>query len=213
VIFVGGDIFIHAKSDSVSNLFDLTKQIIGAFPERSIEKFEDVYSFVYQNGKDLSGFIDGTENPADEDDRKAVAVDKQGGSYVVTQRWIHNLDIFKKTQVKVQESWVGRAKPDSMELKNKPKSSHVARMVGGPELARPKPFQIVRQSMPYGNLSGEAGLFFIGYANSPANFEFMLNRMVGAGPDGLPDDIMRFTRCVSGTYWYFPSKQDLKKLA
>ena len=101
----------------MSNLFDLTKQVIGAFPARSIDKFEDVYSFVYENGRDLSGFIDGTEmccyyywvfiavsiiigteNPADEDDRKAVAVDKQGGSYVITQRWIHNLDVIKTTQ-------------------------------------------------------------------------------------------------------------------
>ncbi|XP_062521548.1 dye-decolorizing peroxidase YfeX-like [Corticium candelabrum] len=115
--------------------------------------------------------------------------------------------------VKMQEAWIGRAKADSVELKYKPKSSHVARIVGGVEFARPKPFQIVRQSMPYGTISGEAGLFFIGYASSPKNFEFMLNRMVGADPDGLSDDIMRFTRCVAGNYWYFPPKGDLKKLA
>ncbi|XP_062521944.1 dye-decolorizing peroxidase YfeX-like [Corticium candelabrum] len=94
----GGDIFIHAKSDSYSNLFELAKQVVGAFPPNSIDKFEDVFSFVYENGKDLSGFIDGTENPADEDDRKAVAVDHNGGSYVITQRWIHNLDLIKNTQ-------------------------------------------------------------------------------------------------------------------
>ena len=67
--------------------------------------------------------------------------------------------------------------------------------------------------MPYGNVHDKAGLFFIGYAESPANFEFMLERMVGAGSDGQSDDIMRLTQCVKGIYWYFPGKVELKKLA
>ena len=76
-----------------------------------------------------------------------------------------------------------------------------------------KPFQIVRQSMPYGNLHDKAGLFFIGYAASPENHEYMLDRMVGAGGDGHSDDVMRVTECVAGTYWYFPGVNELKKLA
>ena len=67
-----------------------------AFPEDSVEKFDDVYSFTYRFGKDLTGFIDGTENPAAEEDRQAVAVDDHGGSYVITQRWIHQFDVIKK---------------------------------------------------------------------------------------------------------------------
>ena len=67
--------------------------------------------------------------------------------------------------------------------------------------------------MPYGNLHDKAGLFFIAYAASPENFEFMLDRMVGADVDKECDDIMRLTKCVKGTYWYFPGKEELKKLA
>ena len=67
--------------------------------------------------------------------------------------------------------------------------------------------------MPFGSLSGDAGLFFIGYAASPKNFNYMLDRMVGADVDGIADGVMMMTKCVSGTYWYFPSKNDLKKLA
>ena len=67
--------------------------------------------------------------------------------------------------------------------------------------------------MPYGNLHDKAGLFFIGYAASPENHEYMLDRMVGAGGDGHSDDVMRVTECVAGTYWYFPGVNELKKLA
>ena len=67
--------------------------------------------------------------------------------------------------------------------------------------------------MPYGNVHNEAGLFFIGYSASPENLDFMLDRMVGAGSDSYSDDIMRLTECVKGTYWYFPGKDELKKLA
>lgn len=76
-----------------------------------------------------------------------------------------------------------------------------------------KPFEIVRQSQPWGTVSGDSGLFFIGYAASPENFEFMLDRMVGAGGDGHSDLIMTLTSCVKGTYWYFPSVPELKRMA
>ena len=66
--------------------------------------------------------------------------------------------------------------------------------------------------MPYGNLHDKAGLFFIAYAASPENFDYMLDRMVGADMDGHSDDIMRLTECVASTYWYFPSVADLKKI-
>lgn len=75
------------------------------------------------------------------------------------------------------------------------------------------PFEIVRQSMPYGNLHDKAGLFFIAYAASPENFNYMLDRMVGRDKDGLSDDVMRFTECVASTYWYFPGAAELRKLA
>lgn len=76
-----------------------------------------------------------------------------------------------------------------------------------------KPVEIVRQSMPFGSLSSEAGLFFIGYAASPKNFEFMLDRMVGARDDSNCDDIMRLSKNIKGTYWYFPGADELKKFA
>jgi porphyrinogen peroxidase len=210
----GGDIFIHAKSDSVSKLFELCQYVTSQMPFGSVERFEDIYSFVYRNGRDLSGFIDGTENPAAEEDRQSVAVEPEtGGSYVITQKWIHRLDFLAREKTAQLEKFVGRTREHSTELEKKPATSHVARMTAGTASDQKKPFEIVRQSMPFGTLSDKAGLFFIAYAASPENFNYMLDRMVGKDKDGLHDDVMRMSECVSSTYWYFPGAVELKKLA
>ncbi|ESO98284.1 hypothetical protein LOTGIDRAFT_114599, partial [Lottia gigantea] len=209
----GGDVFIHAKCNTPSKLFELAQVIIKNLPKDSVENFEDIYSFVYKNGRDLSGFIDGTENRADEEGRQETAVEKEtGGSYVITQKWLHKLDVIDGEKDRTLEGWVGRARNDSTELSRKTITSHVARMTSGNNFNAPKPVEIVRQSMPFGSLSGEKGLFFIGYAASPQNFEYMLDRMVGSGGDGQNDDIMRLSQNVKGTYWYFPGASELKKL-
>ncbi|KAK3606599.1 hypothetical protein CHS0354_001565 [Potamilus streckersoni] len=206
-----GDVFIHAKCNTVSKLFELAHLFIKSLPPGSVKNAEDIYSFVYKNGRDLSGFIDGTENPADDDSRQKVAVNKEtGGSYVITQKWIHDLKVINSQQDKTLESWVGRLKSDSTEISKKSITSHVARMTGGSNVQK-KPFEIVRQSMPFGTVTGESGLFFIGYAASPENFNYMLDRMVGAGDDPHSDDIMRLSRNVKGTFWYFPGVAELKR--
>ncbi|XP_067935810.1 dye-decolorizing peroxidase YfeX-like [Watersipora subatra] len=210
----GGDIFIHAKSNSRSKLFELAQRIMAQLPAGSVQSFEDIYGWVYQNGKDLSGFIDGTENPADDESRENVAVEKgTGGSYVITQKWIHDHKFLASTPTKTLETAVGRDRADSIELSRKHIQSHVARMTGGNAFEQKKAYEIVRQSQPWGTVSGDSGLFFIGYAASPENFEYMLERMVGAGGDGHSDLIMTMTSCVKGTYWYFPSKKELKSVA
>ncbi|XP_061183940.1 dye-decolorizing peroxidase YfeX-like [Saccostrea echinata] len=210
----GGDVFIHAKCNTPSKLFELAQVVMKNMPPNSVESFEDIYSFVYKNGRDLSGFIDGTENAADEESRQKIAVEPEtGGSYVITQKWIHDLKVIDKEKDKTLESWVGRSRPDSTELSRKSITSHVARMTGGNGWQQAKPVEIVRQSMPFGTLGSEAGLFFIGYAASPKNHEYMLDRMVGARDDTNCDDIMRLSKNVKGTYWYFPGADELKKFA
>lgn len=207
----GGDIFIHAKSDNTSKLFELCQTVLAAFPKDSVDKFEDIYSFVYKNGRDLSGFIDGTENPADDDDRHKNAVEPaSGGSYVITQKWIHDLKLIAEAKASTMESWLGRTREDSIELDKKLVSSHVARMTGGTAMANPKKHEIVRQSMPYGTVSDKAGLFFIAYSSSPEKFNYMLDRMT-AREDKHSDDVMRLSTCVASTYWYFPGEAELKK--
>ncbi|XP_033756755.1 dye-decolorizing peroxidase YfeX-like [Pecten maximus] len=210
----GGDLFFHAKCNTQSKLFELAHLLMRNMPAGSVDQAEDIYSFVYKNGRDLSGFIDGTENPADDESRQNVAVEPStGGSYVITQKWIHNFNVIDSEKDKNMEAWVGRSRPDSMELSRKTVTSHVARMTGGNAYNQKKKFEMVRQSMPFGTVTGEAGLFFIGYCASPDNLNFMIDRMVGAGGDGHSDDIMRLTKNVKGTYWYFPGVAELNKMA
>ncbi|CAH8616048.1 unnamed protein product [Schistosoma rodhaini] len=154
-----------------------------------------------------------TENPADPDERAEVAINtKTGGSYAVVQKWIHNMDMIQTTKDHTKEGWIGRTLKDSVELKNKPITSHVARMVGSADYDAPSKYKIVRQSQPYGTLSGDAGLLFIAYAADTKNFDFMLDRMTGDSEDGKNDDVMRFTKCVTGNYWYFPSVPEFDRL-
>ncbi|CAH8530065.1 unnamed protein product [Schistosoma turkestanicum] len=209
----GGDIFVHAKCDDHGVLFELAKSIIGDMPPECVTKFEDIYGWTYRDERDLSGFVDGTENPKPVSERIEVAINKQtGGSYAVVQKWVHNMSLLQNTEHQTLEKWVGRTVKDSIELSNKTDKSHVARMVGSEKFGAEKKYQIVRQSQPYGTLSGDAGLLFIAYAANIKNFEFMLNRMTGDGDDKKADYIMLFSRCVTGNYYYFPTLCELDDL-
>ncbi|CAH8616067.1 unnamed protein product [Schistosoma rodhaini] len=209
----GGDIFIHAKSHNYGKLFELTQAIIDNLPPRSVAKFEDIYGWVYRDGRDLSGFIDGTMNPKHLDDRAEVAINKDtGGSYGLVQKWIHDMDLLRSTPDDVKEKWIGRTIEHSFELRDKSITSHIVRVIGTTESGKSPKFRIVRQSQPYGTLSGEAGLLFIAYAANINNFNFMLDRMTGDTEDKEMDDVMRFSHCVTGNYWYFPSQSEFNDL-
>ncbi|OUC48909.1 sodium-dependent inorganic phosphate transporter [Trichinella nativa] len=208
---IGGDIFVHAKCDTKSNLFDFAWRVVELL-RPYVKAFSDVYGFSYHGNRDLSGFVDGTENPKDEEIEE-VAVDKNtGGSYCLTQRWIHNLTFIASASTKRMENIIGRTRNFNLELKNKSAFSHLARMTSGAEYKSKKPFQIYRQSLPYGTISDEAGLFFIAFANSTINFDYMLDRLVGNKGDGLFDHLMLFSRCVSSNYWYFPMIKKLRDI-
>jgi putative iron-dependent peroxidase len=211
----GGDMFIHAKCDNQGSLFELAERVLQDLPKGSVARIEDTYGFVYRNGRDLSGFIDGTENPADEESRNQLAVNKAsgGGSFAIAQRWVHNHDAIRVQKDSQLSEWIGRRREDSVELESKATTAHVARMTGGTNVEQKKVHEIVRQSQPYGHLSGESGLFFIAYSAQPIAFDYMLDRMTGRGEkDEHCDNVMRMTRCVTGNYFYFPSHTELAKI-
>jgi len=155
-------------------------------------------------------FLDGTENPADDLSRRDAALLPNGGSYVIHQRWIHNLDFLHSKPQDQQEAIIGRSKEDSAEIsKSKMKKyAHVFKM-------RDENFNkipIVRQSMPFGD-SGEHGLLFIAYSNSVSKFDQMLDQMVGKRGGNESDATMSFSRCVASNYYYVPSVKELSSLA
>ena len=170
--------------------------------------------FRYHDSRDLSGFIDGTENPKD-DERYGIACVEDGkpgagGSYVFSQKWIHDLEAFHALPEKIQEKIIGRTKPDSVELKDDdmPDDSHVSRADAKVDGIAMK---IYRRSTPYGNVN-EHGLFFLSFACDPYRVQIQLERMTGATEDKIHDKLMEYSKPVSGSYWFAPTIENLNEI-
>lgn len=166
---------------------------------------EDVVGFRHLEGRDLSGYEDGTENPTGTDAIAAALVAGagpllDGSSFVAVQRWVHDLAGFERMTPTERDHVIGRARATNEELPDAPPSAHVKR--SAQEDFDPPAF-MVRRSMPYGGVA-EHGLYFVAYATSLAPFEQVLHRMVGHD-DGIVDGLFRFSRPVSGgAYWCPP---------
>jgi len=210
----GGDLLFHIISKRHDLNLELAMQLRNLLGNM-VEVMDEVHGFRYLDSRDLTGFIDGTENPKG-NEREGVALigkedpDFAGGSYVFTQRYVHNLTKWATIPREDQEKVIGRRKRDSKELsaKVKPPTAHITRVVieeKGEEL------EIVRHSFPYGTTS-ESGLFFIAYTKSTNIPEKMLSRMLGTTGDGLHDHLMNYTRAVSGAMFFAPSLNTLKSL-
>ncbi|KAI0988833.1 hypothetical protein GJ496_006688 [Pomphorhynchus laevis] len=206
-----GDIFVHLKNDEKGTLISYAIRIIYSIPKQFVNSFEDIYGFTYLDNRDLSGFIDGINNPKTEEDRIKFGVElATHSSYILTQKWVHDMDKLSNIEVSKLEECVGRTLKDGLELENKTDHSHVARMKGGCMYQQSPKFRIVRQSMPFGTISTEAGLFFIAYSKSIEGFEFMLDRMVEKDNE---DKCFEFSTATSGNYWFAPSIYELNKIS
>ncbi len=212
----GGDLFFHIISNRVDLNFELAQRLTQELGGR-VEVMEDVAGFRYLDARDLTGFIDGTENPRGKARAHVALIGAEdrafaGGSYVFTQRYVHDLQKWATLSLKEQELAVGRRKRDSRELPASVKlpTAHLSRVViaeHGEEL------QIVRHSFPYGGVT-EAGLFFIAYTKDLGIPERMLRRMMGGEPgDGSHDRLLDFSRAVSGATFFAPSLSVLRSLA
>jgi len=211
----GGDLLFHIISKRADLNFELARRLTAGLGG-SVNVMDDAAGFRYLDSRDLTGFVDGTENPKSKTRAAAALIgaedpDFASGSYVFTQRYVHDLTKWAAVPLAEQEGAIGRRKRDSKELsdKMKPPTAHISRVVieeNGEEL------QIVRHSFPYGTVT-EAGLFFIAYTKDLAIPERMLSRMMGSAGDGLHDHLMDFTQAVSGAHFFAPSLQVLKSLA
>jgi porphyrinogen peroxidase len=210
----GGDLLFHIVSRRHDLNFELAMRLKNELGD-AVDVMDEVRGFRYLDGRDLTGFIDGTQNPKGRERAGVALIGAEdpafaGGSYVFTQRYVHKLKEWATLPSKAQEKVVGRTKRDSRELsaKAKPPTAHISRVTieeAGEEL------KIVRHSFPYGTVS-EAGLFFIAYCRNLDIPERMLARMMGTVGDGLHDRLMDFTRPVSGATFFAPSLQKLRSL-
>ena len=211
----GGDVLIHINSARVDFNYECFARLWRLLKGKAAV-MEEVAAFRYLDARDLTGFIDGTENPQGEERADVAligddAADFAGGSFVMTQRYVHDLDKWETLSQAEQEGAVGRTKQDSVELEDeeRPETAHISRVVieaDGEEL------EIVRHSLPYGTVAGEKGLFFIAYNKNLDTFEKMLSRMFGVSGDGLHDRLMDYTRPVTGAFFFTPSETMLRSL-
>ena len=165
---------------------------------------EDVQAFKHGGGRDLSGYEDGTENPVDDAAARAAIVAGQGegldgGSFVATQRWVHDLAHLASMKAAERDALVGRSRETNEELGDAPAFAHVKR--AAQESFEPAAF-MVRRSMPCGGVL-EPGLFFVAYGATLEAYERVLRRMAGLD-DGVTDGLLRFTRAVTGGYYFCP---------
>ncbi len=206
----GADIFFHCHSLAQDVNFLLSSKVVASLAN-SVSVVDETAGFLYLDQRDLTGFIDGTENPVAEQERRQVAlIDKEdhefmGGSYVLAMRFIHDLDKWQTLSDKEQEQVIGRTKEDSIELSEEllADSAHISRVVieeNGEEL------EIVRHSMPYGQSTGEKGLYFLAYSKRLDIYEKMLAHMYGETDDGVHDHLMEFSSSATADYFFAPSQ-------
>lgn len=171
--------------------------------------------FVYRDSRDLTGFIDGTENPPVAEAHDVAIIPEgevgAGGSFVIAMRWVHDLAAFHALAQTEQEGVFGRTKPDSVELDDnvKPPTAHIARVVvedeNGDEL------EIFRRSVPFGTVA-EVGLSFLAFSADLGRFEIMLARMFGTTGDGGSDRLLSFTKPVTGSFFFAPPIEVLAEI-
>ncbi|MFO1378964.1 MAG: Dyp-type peroxidase [Chitinivorax sp.] len=206
---------LHIRSERHDLNFELANRIAEQLGPL-VRWGEQIDGFRYLDSRDLTGFVDGTENPrGDERAEVALVGDEDagfaGGSYLHIQRWLHNMPKWRATPVAEQEQVIGRSKQDDVEMDDevKPPTAHIARVVieeDGAEL------EILRQSMPYGRL-GEMGLMFASYARSPQPFARMLAMMFRRDAAGHYDHLLNYSRPLTGAALFAPSVDFLTRMA
>ncbi|ESK39602.1 hypothetical protein P256_01283 [Acinetobacter nectaris CIP 110549] len=212
---VPGDVFIHIASQRTDICFALSQAFFRGVDEK-VEVLEERACFRYLDGRDLTGFIDGTENPQFKEDRAETTLLSEDngifadGTFIFAQRYVHDLKKWHKLKVDAQERVIGRTKLESIELDDdiKPENAHIARTVVEDEEG--EELEILRHSLPYGDGHGEQGLYFVAYTKELSRIDAMLKRMFGTSGDGIHDRLLHFVTPVDGAYYFAPSEELLE---
>jgi porphyrinogen peroxidase len=204
-----GDLLLHIRAERLDIAFELATQIMAKLGD-AVATADEVYGFRYFDERDLLGFVDGTENPTDDAAIDAALIGEEdpafaGGSYVIVQKYLHDLAGWNGLPTEVQERIIGRSKLSDVELDDavKPTSAHNALTT---IVEDGKEIKILRENMAFGRAGqGEFGTYFIGYARSPRTTEQMLQNMFIGRPPGNYDRILDFSRAVTGSLFFVPS--------
>jgi putative iron-dependent peroxidase len=205
-----GDVIFHIRAQQMDLCFELATLIMERL-RGSVVVVDETHGFKYFDERDLLGFVDGTENPVGRaaTDAAIIGADDpyfSGSSYVIVQKYLHQLGAWNALSDEEQAMVVGRTKLANVELSDevKPSNSHVALNTIIDEQG--VEHDIVRDNMPFGSAGvGEFGTYFIGYARTPAVTELMLQRMFVGNPPGNYDRILDFSTAITGTLYFVPT--------
>lgn len=211
-----GDLLLHIRADSMDLCFELATLLVNGLGD-AVTVVDEVHGFRYFDRRAIIGFVDGTENPEGREAVNFTVIGDEdaefaGGSYVLVQKYLHDMTGWNALTVENQEGIIGRHKLSNVELDDdiKPTSSHSALTTleeNGQEV------KILRDNMPFGRAGvGEFGTYFIGYARSPAPIEQMLENMFVGRPAGNYDRLLDYSRAVTGSLFFVPSAELLEDL-
>jgi putative iron-dependent peroxidase len=212
-----GDLLFHIRAATMDLCWELASLIVGRLAGAATV-VDEVHGFKYFDERDLLGFVDGTENPTGAAADAAVTVGDEdpgfaGGSYVIVQKYVHDMAKWNALSVEEQELVIGRTKLSNVELDDdvKPANSHVAlNTIVEPDGTQ---LQILRDNMPFGSVgNGEFGTYFIGYARTPGVIELMLEHMFLGDPPGNHDRILDFSTALTGALFFVPTGDFLDRL-
>ncbi|QTD46764.1 Dyp-type peroxidase [Ottowia testudinis] len=204
-----GDLLFHIRAARLDLCFELAAHLVSRL-DGVATVVDEVHGFKFFDERDLLGFVDGTENPAAQAAVQATLIggedpDFAGGSYVIIQKYLHDLKAWNALPVERQETIIGRKKLSDIELRPFEKASYAHNVLtnieeGGQQL------RILRDNMPFGEVGkGEFGTYFIGYARSPERIEKMLTNMFIGNPPGNYDRLLDFSTAVTGGLFFVPT--------
>jgi porphyrinogen peroxidase len=211
-----GDLIFHIRAKRMDLCFELATQLMAQLGE-AVSPADEVHGFRYFDDRDLIGFVDGTENPTGQAAIDAAYVGAEdavfaGGTYVIVQKYLHDLAGWNALSTEAQERIIGRTKLSDIELDDavKPTYAHNALakvVVDGKEI------KIIRDNMPFGRAAEkEFGTYFIGYARSPRTIEQMLENMFVGQPPGNYDRLLDFSVAKTGNLFFVPSATFLENI-
>ena len=212
-----GDMLFHIRAARMDLCFELATQIIGRLGA-AVTVLDEVHGFRYFDDRDLVGFVDGTENPVGQAAVRATIIGAEdpafaGGSYVIVQKYLHDLAAWNAIPVEQQERIIGRGKLSDIELEDSVKPSYAHNALTTITGENGEEVKIVRDNMPFGSVGdGEYGTYFIGYARSPAVIEQMLTNMFTGSPEGNYDRLLDVSTAVTGNLFFVPSADLLESL-
>jgi porphyrinogen peroxidase len=197
------DAVLWLSGSAYDVVFDMAREAIAAL-EAFATVAEETSSWPYRHDRDLTGFIDGTENPTVIDAPEIASIPEgspgAGGTVLLLQKWSHDVTAWESLPAARQEQVIGRTKDDSIELEDLPES-HVART------DQERFGKIFRRNMPYGTVT-DHGTMFVGFSAEQRRLQAMLESMAGL-PDGIRDALTNYARPVTGAYYFVPSTQGL----